>query len=133
MSQENVEVVRESFEAAKRKDAEAMAALCDPEVEFVSFPTVVEEVTYHGKDGWQTYLSRMSETWEEWRLEDLEIFQADEEHLASTFRVVGRGRKSGARTELRVGVTYTFRDGKIWRMRSYLEPGDALKAVGLEE
>jgi ketosteroid isomerase-like protein len=133
MSRENVDIVRQSFEAANRNDAEAMAALCDPEVEFVSFLSAVEYATYRGKDGWQTYFRRMSETWEEWQFEDLEVYPADNEHLASVFRVIGTGKGSGARTALRVGVAYTFRDGRIWRMRSYLDPREALEAVGLSE
>ena len=53
--------------------------------------------------------------------------------VATTFRIVGRGKHSGAPVEHAIGVAYKFRHGKLWRMRAYLEPGGALKAVGLEE
>jgi ketosteroid isomerase-like protein len=32
-----------------------------------------------------------------------------------------------------MGATYRFRDGKIWRMHSYLDPREALEAAGLSE
>jgi ketosteroid isomerase-like protein len=133
MSQENVEIVRRSFEAVNRADAEAMAALCTDDVEFVSMLSAVEEASYRGKEAWKDYFTDMAETWGDWRAEDAEIFEADDGRLASVFRMVGRGKASGAPVEQPVGVTYTFRDGKISRMRSYLDPRKALEAVGLSE
>jgi ketosteroid isomerase-like protein len=133
MSRENVEVVRQSFEAVNRSDAQAMAALCHEDIEFVSMLTAVEEASYRGKDAWETYFRDMGEIWQGWRAQGIEIFEADDERLASVFRMVGTGKRSGTPIEQPVGVTYTFRDGKIWRLRSYLEPSEALKAVGLSE
>jgi ketosteroid isomerase-like protein len=133
MSQENVEVVRRSFEAVNRNDAEAMAALCTDDIEFASMLSAIEEASYRGREAWRNYFTDMAKTWGDWRAEDAEIFEADDRHLASVFRMVGRGKASGAPVEQRVGVAYTFRDGKISRMRSYLDPRKALEAVGLAE
>jgi ketosteroid isomerase-like protein len=132
MSQENVEIVRRSIEAFNRGDAEAIAELCEDELEFVSFLTSVEG-TYRSKDSGEAYFSRMRETWREWRIEDAEIFEADDEHLASIFRLVGVGKRSGARVEHPMGMTYRLRNQRIWRIRGYLDPREALKAAGLSE
>ena len=134
MSQENVEIIRRAFEATNRGDAKAVAALCHDDVEFVSAVLAsVGEGTYRGKDAWETYFSRMRETWEEWRFEDPEIFESDDEQLVAVFRLVGVGKGSGARVERKYGLTYRFRDGTIWRMHGYLDPREALEAVGLRE
>ena len=133
MSQENVEIIRRSFEAVNRSDAEALAALCTDDIEFVSMLSAVEEASYCGKEAWKSYFSDMAKTWGDWRAEDAKIFEVDDEHLVSVFRMVGRGKASGAPVEQRVGVTYVFRDGKISQMRSYLDPTEALEAVGLSE
>lgn len=79
------------------------------------------------RNAFETYFSRMRETWEEWRIEDADVFEADEEHLVSVFSVVGRGKASGALVEQPVGITYRFRDGKLWRIRSYLDPRGAAR------
>src|SRR5688572_21981379 len=109
MSQENVEIVRRSFEAVNRGDAEALAALCHEEVEFVSMLTAVEESSYRGKDAWETYFRDMGAIWEGWRATGIEILDAGDERLVSVFRMVGTGKLSGAPIEQPVGVTYTFR------------------------
>jgi ketosteroid isomerase-like protein len=133
MSQENVEILRRSVEAFNRSDAEALAAICDDDMEFVSALAAVEDWTYRGKETWEAYFSSMRESWAEWRFEDAQFFEADNEHVVSVFRMVGKGKRSGARVEHPMGATYRFRDGKIWRMHSYLAPREALEAAGLSE
>ena len=111
-----------------------MAALCHDDIEFVSAVLAsVGEGTYRGKGAWDTYFSRMRETWEEWRFEDIEIFEADDELLVAVFRLVGVGKGSGARVEHEYGITYRFREGKIWRVRGYLDRREALETVGLRK
>ena len=47
-------------------------------------------------------------------------------------RFRGRGRASGAPTELRHGQIWDIRDGKVLGITSYDDPDDALEAAGLE-
>jgi ketosteroid isomerase-like protein len=61
------------------------------------------------------------------------VHDAGDDQLAATFRVTGEGRQSEAAIERVVGITYRLRRGKIWRMASFLDPVEALRAVGLEE
>ena len=133
MSQENVETLRDGFDALNRGDADAIAALSDHDVELISVLSAVEERAYRGKDSWGTYLRLMNETWSEWRFEDVEIFEVDEETAAAVYRVVGRGKRSGAPVEHPIGATVRFRNAKLWRIRNYLDPREALEAVGLSE
>ena len=134
MPQENVEIIRMIVEAANRGDGEAIAAISDDDVEFVS--AVLASVgggVFRGKDAWATYFRRMRETWEEWQFEDAEISEADDEQVVAVMRLVGVGKGNGARVEHPLGIAYRFRNGKLWRMHAYLDPRDAFKAVGLSE
>jgi ketosteroid isomerase-like protein len=133
MSLDNVEVIRRGFDALNRGDAEAIAALSADDFELISVLSAVEERTYRGKDAWGTYLRLMSDTWSEWRFEQVEIFDVDDETAAAVYRVVGRGKRSGARVEHPIGATFRLRNGKLLRIRSYLDPREALEAVGLSE
>ena len=134
MSQENVEIVHQWCEAWAAGDAEAMTALCDDDVEYAALMAeALGEGTYRGKDVWESYFSRLRETWEEWRIEELEVLAGKDERLVAVCRLVGRGKASGALVHHRIGMTVRFRDGKLWRMRTYPDPREALKAAGLSE
>jgi ketosteroid isomerase-like protein len=135
MSQETVEIVHKAGDAFNRHDLDALAALSHEDLEFVSALTAVEAegATYRGLDAWTEYFAVMDEAWEDWRVEDLEVFDAGDDRAAAVFRLVGTGRNSGARAGATIGVAYWFRDGKLWRMHSYLDPAEALEAVGLRE
>jgi ketosteroid isomerase-like protein len=89
--------------------------------------------TYRGPEWWVSYFARMDDTWEDWKGEHFRVFDAGDDRVAAVFRMVGTGKSSGARVERAVGIAYWIRDGKIWRLRSYLDPLEALEAVGLSE
>ena len=48
-------------------------------------------------------------------------------------RADGRGRGSRVKVDMPLGVIYDFRDGRISRVRTYLDHGEALRAAGLAE
>jgi ketosteroid isomerase-like protein len=80
-----------------------------------------------------SYFDRLRETWEEWRIEDLEVLEAEDGQAVAVCRLVARGKESGALVHHRIGMTVRFRDGKLWRMRTYPDPAEALEAAGLSE
>ena len=135
MSQENVDLVHKLVEAFNRHDLETLAALSDADLEFVSVLTAIEAggATYRGPNTWEDYFTVMDEAWEEWQAKDVKVFDASEDLVATVFQIVGTGKNSGARAGRTVGLTYRFREGKVWRMRSYMDPDEALKAVGLRK
>jgi ketosteroid isomerase-like protein len=135
MSQENVELVHRAREAFNRRDFRALAELTHDDLEFVSVLTAVDAGggTYRGPQAWVSYFARMDDTWEDWQVEDFRVFDAGDDRVAAAFRLVGTGKSSGVRVERAVGIAYWLRDGKFWRMRSFLDPGEALEAVGLSE
>ena len=48
-------------------------------------------------------------------------------------RLQGRGKESGAQIESPIGYLVDFKDGKVTRVLTYLDPTEALKAAGLSE
>jgi ketosteroid isomerase-like protein len=135
MSQENVELVLRAREAFNRRDLRALAELTHDDFEFVSVLTAVDAGggTYRGPDAWGSYFARMDDSWADWQVEDFRVFDAGDDRVAALFRLVGTGKSSGARVDRAVGVGYWLRNGKFWQMRSYLDPADALEAVGLSK
>jgi ketosteroid isomerase-like protein len=135
MSRENVELVAKAGEAFNQHDVEGLINLSHEELEFVSVLSAVEtgEATYRGKQLWERYFEVMDQIWADWQVEDLEILDAGDDRVAAIFRLVGTGRQSGVRAGQTIGLAYRMREGKLWRMRSYVDPADALEAVGLSE
>lgn len=133
MSQENVEIIRSAIAAFRREDFRRLADVCDEDFEFVSVMTALEETSYRGRNTWENYYNDMHETWEQWQVEDLQVFDGGDDRVAAVIRLVGTGRRSGAPVEATIGIAYRIRQGKLWRARSYLDPGEALEAFGLSE
>ena len=133
MSQANVELVRRAIQAFNREDLRELAELSDEDLEFVSVLTAVDAggATFWGPDTWGSYFAHVRETWDEWHVAELRVLDAGDDALAAVFHIVGRGKHSGVPVDHAIGLTYRIRHGKLWRMRSYLDPADALEAVGL--
>jgi ketosteroid isomerase-like protein len=53
--------------------------------------------------------------------------------LAAVVRQSARGRESGAAVELRFASVYTLKGGQVVDRENYLDPAEALEALGLSE
>jgi ketosteroid isomerase-like protein len=104
-------------------------------VEIVSVLTAANlgGATYRGSEAWTSYFAALDETWAEWQVEDVHVFDGSDDRVACLCRMVGKGKRSGVPVERAVGITYQFRQAQLWQVRSYLDPGEALEAVGLRE
>jgi ketosteroid isomerase-like protein len=131
MSQENLEVVRQMYEAFHRRNAEASLAHFDPEV-MVDMSRRGEGGIGRGREELAQIIGEWVAEWEDWR-EEIEEMR----DLGSQVYVVavqrGRGKGSGIEVEARYGVLYEFRGDKISRMTGYRDPEEGLEAAGLSE
>jgi ketosteroid isomerase-like protein len=136
MSQENVEAFRGASEAYNRRDAEALVEFAHPDVEWhpAAFRALVgaEAAVYRGHDGLRQMFQEVDESLARAEAEWFDIRDLGERIIA-TGRLHTRGRESGAEIEAPVAVVADFADGKVLRVRTYLEPKEALEAAGLSE
>jgi ketosteroid isomerase-like protein len=132
VSQENVEIVKRGVDAFNRRDLDGLDELSTPDCEWVPAMGAIEGEIFRGREGAETYLARLSDAWEEFRTvaEDLRDLG---DHVLMLGRMEGRGKGSGVPVDTPLGQIFDVRDGKICRIRSYLDHGEALKAVGLAE
>jgi ketosteroid isomerase-like protein len=128
MSQENVEVVREFWDAYSRGDFDHVLALSDPHVVLVS----LEEGALYGADAVRENYERWQEAWQEPETTVEEVIGTGD-HVVVMARFQGRGRASGVKVEERLYEVYTLRKGKVLRVDEFSERADALEAVGLSE
>jgi ketosteroid isomerase-like protein len=135
MSQENVELVKRAVDAINRGDAEALVAELDPEVEWhgaILMAMGGTQTVYRGHEGVREWLRDLYETLSEFQAEYPEIRDLGDRTVAIG-RVRARGAASEAQIESPHGTVTDFKDGKAIRVRTYLDPNEALEAAGLSE
>ncbi len=132
MSQENVAVVRDAFEAFAEQAWERMAQLTDAEVELHGTVGGLEEGrTAHGlTEIIEVFDADDLEEWEERRLEPEEFIDAGD-NVVVLMHEYRRGRGSGVEVESDTAVVFAVRDGRVVRIQGYMNQSEALKAAGL--
>ncbi len=131
MSEENVEVVRRSFDAFNRS-GEPDFSLFDPKVVFDTTGAVFDRAIYRGHDGVREWLTNQREVWRSQRFEEEELVAVAEDRVLASFRFVSVGRHE-IETVAHVASITTLRAGKITHMQVFQSKSDALKAAGLRE
>ena len=133
MSQENVEIVRQVYEAAARHDAERIFSLYDPEVELDASRIAAVWTTgvYRGHEGLRAFFREWNEAWEDVDYSYEELIDAGD-LVVSVVTRHGRGRASGVEVERPFALVWTVRNGKVKRVAWFLARAEALEAAGLE-
>jgi ketosteroid isomerase-like protein len=134
MSQVSVEVARTAIEAWNRGDVDTYVGCFHPRCEW--FSAVIgkmegDETVYRGHDELRRF-------WEEWHsVWDLTIEVSEYRELGDTLLILGRmrarGKASGIHLDVPVAYVGESEEGLIRKLRAYLDPKQALEAVGLSE
>jgi len=130
MSQENVEIVRRSFDAWNRQDSAAAAKDLAPDVEIDATDRILNPQVYGGVEGAMRFRHEIAEVWDEFRVEIEELLPVGEE-VVVLVHSVARGRGGGVPVDARGAWVVSVRDRKVTRFRLYREREQALAAVGL--
>jgi ketosteroid isomerase-like protein len=135
MSQENVEVFKRAFDAINRQDAEALVSELDPEVEWhgaIRMAMGGNQTVSRGHEGVREWLRDLHETLSEYHAEYPEIRDLGD-RMVAIGRASARGKESEAEVEWPLAIVVEFKNGRGLRIRAYLDPKEALEAVGLRE
>jgi uncharacterized protein len=133
MSQKNVEVVRDQFEATNKGDfARAMTHYAD-DVSLVVHGGFLEVGAFEGREEVGRWFGDWFRSFKRGYHFDLE----ETTDLGDAVLVVashgGQGRASGVEVRGRAAYIYRLRDGKIVQVEMYPSRAEALEAAGLEE
>ncbi|MGZ5316019.1 MAG: nuclear transport factor 2 family protein [Solirubrobacterales bacterium] len=134
MSEANVEVVRDQFEAVNERDfPRAMSHYADDVVLVVRHEAFLQGGTFEGREAVGRWFGDWFRTFAPgYRFEIEETRDlGDAVFLFAAHR--GRGRSSGVEVEGKTGYLYTLRDGKIVRAELFPGRAEALAAAGIEE
>jgi ketosteroid isomerase-like protein len=132
MSEQNVEIVRRIYAEISLRQ-ELPHEWFDPAC-VADFTQVAPEGSIsRGLDSMNAAIAPYFGTFESFHVVAEEIVHADRERVVAAIRDGGRIRDSDAQITSRYFHAWTFRDGKVVRLSSHTDRGDALKAVGLAE
>jgi len=133
MSQENVEVLRQGYEAVNGGDIEGFLAVVDPDFEAEVPPELSPEPdTYRGHEGMRRYFRAFEDVMDDIRFVPERFWDVGETVVVAV-RLVAKGKESGISAEQFMAQVWTMRDRKATRVRTYPTSAEALEAVGLRE
>jgi ketosteroid isomerase-like protein len=135
MSEENVEAFKRFADANNRRDVEALLAELDADVEWQSavLGSLGGEATVHrGHEGVREMLRDLYEAFREFRVEFSEIRDLGD-RIVAIGRWITRGEESGVEVTPPLASVVDFKNGKAIRVRSYLDPQDALVDAAMRD
>jgi ketosteroid isomerase-like protein len=135
MSQENVEAFKRGVDAFNRGDIEALLEVIDPEVEWHDvFGQMLggEATAYRGHEGVRELFGDLSGAFAELHTEYSEIRDPGD-RIVAIGHIRTRGSESGAETESPLWTISQWKNRKLTRLRTYLDPKEGREAAGLRE
>ena len=133
MSEENVEIVRQTLKAFSDRDADAASTYLAPEIEWEpATPAVLEGAVYRGRE---EVAEATASLWELWACSRFE--ETDVRDLGDSVLWLGlvHAAGSGSHVELdqKFATHIELRGGRIVRAKAYLSWEEGLEAAGLRE
>ena len=134
MSQENVEIVRNAFDAFARGDTEGLLQLADEEV-VITQPVELPGATrqQRGHSGVMEAFAIWPEQWDDYRIESVRVLADPADQVVVSINQSGRGKQSGIAVEMDFTLLFTLREEKVTRWQLFVDEAQALEAAGLSE
>jgi ketosteroid isomerase-like protein len=132
-SEEGIELLQQALDAFNRRDLDGFIALCDPDVEFVSYLARVEGgEPYRGHDGVRDWWERLLAVFPDVRAEIEDVRDLGGRTFAR-WRTHGRGVESDAPMDQTMWQVAEYRHGKAIEWHFFASEEEALEATGLSE
>ena len=134
MSQENVEVVERVIAAINERDVGRYLACCTADVRMEN-PMMAIEGAYEGPEGIRRFFADVLDTAPDFRITIERLESIGTDRVLGFMRLNLSGRASGISLGNDIPSTnlYDLTDGKIKRVRIFLDRREALEAVELSE
>ena len=131
MSQENVELVRRTYELWALRRWSAIPDFFDPDVEVDLSRNVFNPDTHRGYAGLEALLRSIEDMWDRFEFVPTELIDAGD-RVVATVTMKGTGKESGVDVAMQVVNVWTIRDSKIVRVAGgFRDRAEALEAAGL--
>src|SRR6476646_7164056 len=133
MSQENVELVREAYDAYNRDGITGILRYLDPEVEWRNAAESPDAGVFIGHEGVVEWQGMVDAGFADMYFEPERIDQLPQGQVLVSVRFRFRAQTSDVQVEVPFVHLMTWRDGKVTKFAMFNGKAEALKAAGLEE
>lgn len=143
MSQDNLEIVRllvQGFDAGAASgevgtafDLGVDAGAVDADAELIPARELAGDASYRGRDGFVEFMRIWAEDFDDWSIQLERAIDAGDDIVVAYLRQAGSGKASGVAVELVHGAVFELQDGRMTRVRLYLDPAEALEAAELSQ
>jgi ketosteroid isomerase-like protein len=118
VAREDVQILRNAYEALNRGEVARALDVLGPDAEWSEHSDLPDAATYRGRVSIQNFLESFLESWEDFHQETEDVIDAGE-RVAVLLRLEARGRGSGIEVEARYAHVWTMHDGKGVRIDAY--------------
>ncbi len=133
MTQENAEIVRQSYEAFNSRDLALIGNLLHPDFELnLSNSMGFDRGNYFGEGGLGRFFESYWDAFESISIEVEELIGSGDA-IVAIIRARGRGTGSGAEVDARGPHLWRFRDGRVVGFALYEHLDEALEAAMVAE
>ena len=133
MSETNVEVVRQIFEAFNKRDWDAWESHHHPDFEWSDPPEAPGGGKHHGVGDVRRSMEEFLATGDDWQVEVDGVDAVGKERVLMRGRSVFSDRVSGFPVEDPVFQLFDLEGGRVRRVQTFRSTADALEAAGLQE
>jgi ketosteroid isomerase-like protein len=117
--QHNRELAQRLLAVFDPEQADAVLAVADPEIEVFASRDLANSGTFHGHDGFLTWITQWLDAWENYKLDLLGIEPVGERHVIAWARQTATGKGSGVPVDMEVTFMVELRDEKIAALHLY--------------
>lgn len=123
-----LEIVARAHQALNEGDVDALVALCTPDFRLDMSDRVLNPAIYEGHEGIRRFYSEVTEVWESFTWEPVELEEVDEVVLVLVHSR-GRGSHSGLELDRRSAMVWRFVDEQLASLTFFRNPDEASGAV----
>jgi ketosteroid isomerase-like protein len=129
---DRIELARRIYDAWAEGGFDEFLGFVHPEIEYLTPPQAPEPGPYRGYEGLRELRTRFEESfdWIEFVPEEL-LPGSQPDQLVALVHTRSRARKSGLELDMANAHLLTFRDGKLIRLKVFLNRRAALTAAGI--
>jgi ketosteroid isomerase-like protein len=129
-----VEIVRTALDALAGSGLDAYAEYWTNDIDWRAVEGALDDRgPIHGKAEMRAYVQDWFDTFDDLKVEPVELIDAGGDKIIAVLRSSGRAKLSGVEVDLTYAVLLTIRDGKTARGREYWTKEQALDAAGPSE
>jgi ketosteroid isomerase-like protein len=124
----SAEIVQQAHDALNRGDIDGLTSICDPSFVLDMSDRVLNPATYDGHDGIRRFYDEVSEVWESFSWDPLEIHELEQGTVA-VIHSKGIGRGSGVALDRRAAMVWQVEADRALSLTFYREVAAAIEAA----